>query len=120
VTTTITSFGYLHADPPPADITLDLRTHFRDPHVNPDLRYLTGRDAAVRNAVLNTPGIRALVEAVVALVRAYETGPTAADITIAVGCAGGRHRAATVAMELGAHLRASVHHRDLDKGVVDR
>lgn len=37
---TVVFFGYLHGEPPKAD----LRHHFRDPHVNPGLRYLTARD----------------------------------------------------------------------------
>lgn len=37
----IVSFGYLHGEPPQAHITLDLRNHFRDPHINPALREMT-------------------------------------------------------------------------------
>lgn len=117
---TITSFGYLHGDPPPAHLTLDLREHFRDPHVSPELRYMTAHDQAVRDAVLATPGIRDLVDATVAAAHAFLAGPTAAPVTIAVGCAGGRHRAATVAMELGAILGGTVAHRDLAKPVINR
>lgn len=115
----ITSFGYLHGPPPAAHITLDLRDHFRDPHVSPELRYLTARDEPVRRAVLATPGIPHLVDAAVSAVTAYRAGPSAGPVTVAVGCAG-RHRAATVAEVLAARLGASVTHRDLDKAVVDR
>lgn len=98
---TITTFGYLHGDPPPAHITLDLRTHFRDPFISPELRYLTAHDAAVRTAVLDTPGIPALLEALTAAVLAYLAGgPAAAPVTVSVGCAGGRHRAASVGLFL--------------------
>lgn len=123
---TITTFGYLHDAPPPAHITLDLRAHFRDPHVSPELRYLTARDTAVHTAVLNTPGIRPLLDAAEHAVLAYLDGPSAAPVTVAVGCAGGRHRAATVGDALATTL-AEVHglyvtltHRDLDKPVVHR
>jgi len=60
----IVSFGYLHGPPPTAHLILDLRSHFRDPHVDPGLRELT----------------------------AYRSGPSAGPVTVAVGCAGGRHR----------------------------
>lgn len=120
MTVEIISFGYLHGEAPHAHLVLDLRTHFRDPHVDPALRYLTARDVEVRDAVLRTPGIRALVDATAAAVRAYQDGPTPAPITVAVGCAGGRHRAATVAMELASQTSATVVHRDLIKPVVER
>lgn len=123
---TITTFGRLHGEPPAADITLDLRRHFRDPHVSPELRYLTARDEAVRTAVLTTPGIQSLVDAAAAAVVAFLSGPSAGPVTVAVGCAGGRHRAAVV----GAHLAkclinqwdvpTGLIHRDLDKAVVNR
>lgn len=124
---TITSFGYLHGEAPAAELTLDLRHHFRDPHVSPELRYLTAHDQAVRDAVRSTPGITQLVAATAAAVEAYASGPSAADkpLRVATGCAGGRHRAASVALELadtltarGYHVRVT--HRDLDKAVVER
>ncbi|MEU1287545.1 RNase adapter RapZ [Kitasatospora sp. NPDC005856] len=122
---TVVSFGYLHDTPPSADITLDLRRHFRDPHVDPALRHMTADDLPVRRAVLGTPGIRELITATALLADAYDAGPAEAPLTIAAGCAGGRHRAATVAMTLAARLRktgATVHlaHRDLAKPVVER
>ncbi len=125
---TITTFGYLH-DAPPTDatLTLDLRTHFRDPHVSPELRYLTARDEAVRTAVLTTPGIQELIDATAAAVTAYLSGPSVGPVHVAVGCAGGRHRVvATVGEALAQTLTnlwnvpASVVHRDLDKDVVAR
>ncbi|WP_030241014.1 RNase adapter RapZ [Streptomyces sp. NRRL S-350] len=121
----VVSFGYLHAAPPDAHLTLDLRRHFRDPHVDPALRHQSARDLPVRRAVLATPGIRELITAAALLADAYDAGPSGAPLTIAVGCAGGRHRAATVASVLAARLGKTgmtVHltHRDLDKPVIDR
>ncbi|MFJ6772633.1 ATPase [Kitasatospora sp. NPDC091257] len=121
----VVSFGYLHGPPPEAHLTLDLRRHFRDPHVDPALRHRTAHDLPVRRAVLATPGIRELITAAALLADAYDAGPTEAPLTIAVGCAGGRHRAATVAQSLAARLRktgTTIHltHRDLAKPVVER
>ncbi|AKA03600.1 ATPase [Streptomyces noursei ZPM] len=122
---TIISFGYLHDAPPTAHLTLDLRTHFRDPHVSPELRYMTALDVPVRTAVLNTPGITDLVEATANAVNAFASGPSAGPITVATGCAGGRHRAPTVALALASWLRlagreVTVTHRDLHRPVVQR
>lgn len=121
---TITTFGYLHGDPPEAHLTADLRKHFRDPHVSPELRYLTAEDKAVRDAVMNTPGIRPLVKALAWAVLAYQDGPSSGPVSVSVGCAGGRHRAATVGMSLASLLGGGrdVHlvHRDMAKPVVNR
>lgn len=121
----ITSFGFLHATPPDADLTVDLRHHFRDPHVSPELRYMTADDEPVRRAVMATPGVRALVEATAAAASAFTAGPSAGVVTVAVGCAGGRHRAPTVAREIAHRLTLAGHtvvvrHRDLGKPVVQR
>ncbi|MFE1786474.1 ATPase [Streptomyces sp. NPDC059506] len=125
---TVTSFGYLHGPAPEAHIVLDLRKHFRDPHVSPELRHLTADDRAVREAVLRTPGILPLIDATAAAVRAYQGGPSAGPVTVAVGCAGGRHRAATVARTLALALTdadadaedVTVVDRDLHRPVVAR
>lgn len=124
-TVEVTSFGYLHDVPPAAHLTVDLREHFRDPHVSPELRYMTADDGPVRAAVLGTPGVRALVQAVAAAAAAFADAPSAGVVRVAAGCAGGRHRAPTVAREVASRLRRAGHavvvrHRDLDKAVVQR
>ncbi|MFE9437091.1 ATPase [Streptomyces sp. NPDC006640] len=121
----IVSFGFLHGAPPEAHLTVDLRQHFRDPHVSPELRYMTAHDEPVRAAVLGTPGIVALIDATAAAVDAFAAGPSGGSVTIADGCAGGRHRAPTFALALADRLTAAGHtvtvqHRDLAKDVVQR
>ncbi|MEU6481995.1 RNase adapter RapZ [Streptomyces sp. NPDC047017] len=96
----ITSFGYLHGPQPDARACYDLRHQFRDPHLRPELRYLTAQDAAVREAVMSTDGVPALVHAIAATVDAYLAGPRQDEpLTVALGCAGGRHRAIDRAKE---------------------
>jgi RNase adaptor protein for sRNA GlmZ degradation len=119
------TFGYLHGPAPAAHLSVDLRTHFKDPHVAPDLRYLTACDERVRATVLATGGVKALIDAVAAGVHAYLAGPSGDPVLVAVGCAGGRHRAATVGMELARVLSArgiavTLTHRDLSRPVIDR
>ncbi|MFE9360329.1 ATPase [Streptomyces olivaceoviridis] len=124
----ITSFGHLHGPrPDDAHITLDLCAHFRDPHWDTSLRELTARDRRIIRAVRRTPGICPLLAATVAQVQAYASGPSAAQhpLHIAVGCAGGRHRAGVTAYLLARRLRrrghqVTLHHRDLHRPVVQR
>ncbi|MFF4531527.1 ATPase [Streptomyces sp. NPDC001407] len=91
----LVSFGYLRGQPPAATVTLDLPRHFLDPHVNRTLRCPTAHDAPVRAAVMRTPGIKQLVAGTVLHTEACLAGPSGGDVpvTIAAGCAGGRHRA---------------------------
>ena len=119
----IVSFGYGHAPAPAAHITLDLRHHFRDPHINPALRHLDANARRVRRAVLHTPGIRPLLTATVRQAQAYAAGPTPGPLTIATGCTGGRHRAPSTAHAPARRLRrrghhVTVHHRDLTKPLI--
>jgi UPF0042 nucleotide-binding protein len=121
----VVSFGFLHGEPPAADLTVDLREHFRDPHVSPELRHMTADDEPVRAAVMGTPGFAALVAATAAAVDAFASGPSAGTVTVAGGCAGGRHRAPTFARALADRLTASGHqvsvrHRDMHRAVVNR
>ncbi|EST25790.1 RapZ C-terminal domain-containing protein [Streptomyces roseochromogenus] len=107
----IVSFGYLHGQPPTAHLTVDLRHHLRDPHVSPELRYMTADDAPVRAAVLGTPGVAALVLAAEAAVAAFATGPSATGLTVA--------RALAELLGDAGH-KVTVRHRDMDKPVVQR
>ncbi|MFF4607810.1 hypothetical protein ACFY12_34355 [Streptomyces sp. NPDC001339] len=149
---TVVSIGRLHDDVEGehadvltrATIALDLRKHFRDPHVRADLRQLTAHDQVVRDTVMDTPGVRQVLAATALQVQGYLAGPTAAPVIVVTQCAGGRHRAATTAMALRAVVAGDVEqaaaygladaakeftirrlsvdlvHRDLDKDVVER
>jgi UPF0042 nucleotide-binding protein len=119
----VISFGFLHAEPPiEADMIIDLRP-LRDPHIDPALRELTARDQVVVDTVLRTPGIPAHITG--AAFHAHVELTEGFDVTIAVGCSGGRHRAPVVAEQVAAAVReygwpVDLVHRDLDKPVVNR
>jgi UPF0042 nucleotide-binding protein len=126
---TVTSFGYGHQDtdgrpvpPPAAHLTIDVRTHFRDPHVSPGLRHLTGTDEAVIDAVMATPGVHALIDAILDAVTAFRTAPVPSPVTVAVGCVGGRHRSVVIASFIAALLPGKVGlvHRDIARPVITR
>jgi RNase adaptor protein for sRNA GlmZ degradation len=122
---TITSFGYHHGSPPDAHLTIDCRAHFRDPHIDPAMRHLDATDGQVYARVLETPGTWDLAVSVASAVLACLAGPSAGPVSVAIGCAGGRHRGPSIAIAVCAALAdtgvsARVVHRDITRPVVDR
>ncbi|MGW5877395.1 RapZ C-terminal domain-containing protein [Nocardiopsis terrae] len=115
----VTSFGYSYGDAPDdAHLVADLRDHFLNPA--PHLPNLAFPDTRVREHVLSTPGINALIEALSAAADALICGPGADDVVLAVGCSGGEHRAPTVAAAVAQRLQGRGHevdlsHRDLHR-----
>lgn len=105
--TTLTSFGYLHqpsdADghptPPTADRIEDVRDRLRDPAAARDILDLDGRHPRVQAVVLATPGAPELLDNLTA----YALLP-AGPRRIAIGCAGGKHRACALVELLAQRL----------------
>jgi len=127
----ITSFGFLHQEDgraPTADFVADLRDLFYDPHRDESLKYMDGRSDLVKAAVRNTPGVMVFkIDWVLMLKHLFEAtaGNSADDITVAIGCAGGRHRSVVVADDIADSLAShgipvGVAHRDIDKPVEER
>ena len=93
----------------------------RNPHYEPALSALSGRDAAVGAYIAADPAyagffahLRALL--MLALPRFREEGRQ--YVTIAIGCTGGRHRSVFIAEQLASALEAAgyaaaPHHRDV-------
>lgn len=123
LTIKVTSFGYLHWPAPPATITVDLRECLRDPHIDPALREMTGLDEPVRDKVLSTPGAEYLASNLAAV--ASDLMAQGIPVTIAVGCAGGRHRSVVIARDVADRLvewgwAVELEHRDVHRAVVRR
>lgn len=121
------SFGHLYGPVPDAELVADVRHHFRDPYVSPELRNLTGADQPVRDAVLSTAGIPELVASLASAAHAYTLGPSAEGrpMRLAIGCAGGHHRAPVVTDEVASDLlsrghRVTVTHRDISRPIESR
>jgi UPF0042 nucleotide-binding protein len=119
---TMVSFGYKHGLPLDADVVLDCRL-LPNPHWIPELRPLTGEDAAVRDYVFAQPGATEFIDAASGLLSRYEQGYVGEGkhyATIAVGCTGGRHRSVAVSAELARRMRedgieVQLSHRDLER-----
>jgi RNase adaptor protein for sRNA GlmZ degradation len=105
------SFGYLHLPTgpdgspalPAADRIEDVRDRLRDPAAARDILDLDGLNPRVQDVVLNTPGARELI-ANLANLADYADLP-AGPRRIAIGCAGGRHRASGLTEILARTLR---------------
>jgi UPF0042 nucleotide-binding protein len=119
----VTSFSYRYGLPREADLVLDVR-FLRNPHYDPALRPLTGRDAPVADHIRADPDCAPFLDHLrqlfdLLLPRYEREGKS--YLTIAVGCTGGKHRSVFVAEEIGVWvqkhgLHSSVIHRDLERG----
>lgn len=121
---TIMSFGFKFGLPPEADLVLDVRC-LPNPFYVPELKHKTGLDQEVVDFVMNHPEAKQLLDRYeqflqVALPLYVKEGKS--QLTIAVGCTGGKHRSVTFARELyaavsAAGYRASILHRDIERNV---
>jgi len=103
----VQSFGFKYGTPADADFVADVR-FLLNPHWVPELRPLTGLDAAVRDHVLSGDGAREFLDGYAQVIdgalhryRAQDKG----SVTIAVGCTGGKHRSVAMSEALSAELR---------------
>lgn len=118
----IVSFGFKYGVPVDADHVVDVR-FLANPFWITELRHLSGRDAPVRDYVLNLPGAVTFVDRYVAALEPVIDGYVHEDkhyVTIAVGCTGGKHRSVVIADALATRLRqkgqrVTVTARDLGK-----
>lgn len=125
LTVNIVTFGFKHGLPADADLVFDVR-FLPNPHYVPSLRDASGSDPRVRDYVLQwsvtRDFLKRLNQLIDFLVPQYlNEGRT--QLTIAVGCTGGRHRSVVIGEQLARHLRArfpsvAVQHRDVEAGAI--
>ncbi len=118
----VTSFAYRNGLPREADLVFDVR-FLRNPHYEPELRPLTGRDEAVDRFIEADPRLEPffakLTDLLASVLPDYRSeGKT--YLTIALGCTGGRHRSVAIAERLAAWFatqgeRVTLLHRDLEE-----
>ena len=116
------SFAYRHGVPAEADFVLDARV-LPNPHWNPELRPLSGRDAGVREFLDAQPEVGEYVAQITQFLDTWLPrlrSDTRSYVTVAFGCTGGRHRSVYLAERLARHCRdhgwgeVAVHHREID------
>ncbi|MDA8437370.1 MAG: RNase adapter RapZ [Propionibacterium sp.] len=117
---TIMSFGFKNGLPVDADLVFDVR-FLPNPHWVPDLRPKTGLSDDVRDYVLSQLGAPEFLDELVRLYTIMRPGyirESKRQVTLAIGCTGGKHRSTAMSEELGRRLRelgasVQVMHRDL-------
>ncbi len=109
LTLVFTSFGFKHGIPLDADLVFDVRP-LPNPHYDPFLRPLTGRDSAVIAFLDDTPAAQEMlgdIEHLVAKWLPAYARDSRHYLTVAIGCTGGQHRSVYFAERLAARFRAS-------------
>ena len=119
---TIMSFGFKYGIPVDSDMVADLR-FLPNPHWDPNLKDLTGLDAAVNDRVVSNPEAQDFLTKYAQIFELVSEGYVREGkrfVTIAMGCTGGKHRSVAMVENLSALLVKSgvevrVVHRDLGR-----
>jgi UPF0042 nucleotide-binding protein len=118
----VQSFSYLQGVPPTASLVFDMR-FLPNPYFEGELRELAGNDAAVVQWLDGfeevDESVGRITDLVLYLMPRYGH-ELKSDLTIAIGCTGGRHRSVYVAQRLAgamedAGFKVVIHHRDKDR-----
>ena len=119
LTLLIESFGFKHGIPLDADLVFDVRC-LPNPHYEPDLAPLTGRDAPVIEFLETQPEVERMYGDIYHFVASWlpDYGRDNRNyLTVAIGCTGGRHRSVYLAERLGRALASRwqvlTRHREL-------
>ncbi|SEW46432.1 UPF0042 nucleotide-binding protein [Cognatiyoonia koreensis] len=119
---TVHSFSYKRGLPRGLDIVLDCR-FLRNPHWDPKLRALDGRDQAVADYVAaddRFPTFFAKVKDLITLLLPAHKDEGRSHLSIGFGCTGGQHRSVMMAERLAASLeedgwQVSKRHREMER-----
>ena len=115
-----TSFGFKHGIPLDADFVFDVRC-LPNPHYDPKLRPMTGRDAPVKAFLDRQPLVHDMYQDIQNFVARWLPSfvqENRSYLTIAIGCTGGQHRSVHIVEELGKHFsqqqQVLIRHRELE------
>lgn len=119
---TVMSFGFKYGLPMDADHVADVR-FITNPYWVGELRRLTGHDKPVQDYVLSQDGVTEFVDKYIDLIASILSGyerELKPNVTVAIGCTGGRHRSVALSERIAAGLRdrgsrTVTIHRDLGR-----
>jgi UPF0042 nucleotide-binding protein len=103
---TLIAFGFKYGLPLDADLVFDVR-FLPNPYYEPELRPLSGNDAAVAaylEAIPDTAGFIATFFPMMDFLLPRYRAEGKSQVTVGIGCTGGRHRSIYLARRLEAHL----------------
>jgi len=120
ITLLFSSFGFKHGIPLDADFVFDVRC-LPNPHYDPKLRPMTGRDAPVKAFLEQQPMVHDMYQDIQNFVTRWLPSfiqENRSYLTIAIGCTGGQHRSVHIVEELGKHFsqqqQVLIRHRELE------
>ncbi len=121
LTLLFTSFGFKNGIPLDADFVFDVRS-LPNPHYDPILRSLTGKDEAVKVFLEKESAVIEMLADIQHYIEKWL--PSFAQdnrnyLTVAIGCTGGQHRSVYFVEQLSAHFKQQkqkviIRHRELD------
>ena len=115
-----TSFGFKNGIPLDADFVFDVRS-LPNPHYDPILRPLTGKDNLVREFLEKQPAVIEMLADIQHYVEKWLPSFDADNrsyLTVAIGCTGGQHRSVYFVERLSAYFKQQkqkviIRHREL-------
>ena len=126
LTILFTSFGFKNGIPLDADFVFDVRS-LPNPHYDPILKPLTGKDAAVEQFLEQQPMVIEMLADIQHYVEKWLPSfnqDNRSYVTVAIGCTGGQHRSVYFVEQLykyfsGAHFKQQeqkviIRHRELE------
>lgn len=120
LTLLFSSFGFKHGIPLDADFVFDVRC-LPNPHYDPNLRELTGRDAAVQDFLETQPNVSEMIKDIQQYIDKWLpcfVADNRSYLTVAIGCTGGQHRSVYFVEQLSRHFNATqkvlTRHRELN------
>lgn len=119
LTLLFTSFGFKHGLPLDADFVFDVRC-LPNPHYDPNMRELTGRDASVQAFLSAQPNVNEMVGDIKAYIEKWLPcfiADNRSYLTVAIGCTGGQHRSVYFVEQLSHYFKSTqkvlTRHREL-------
>ena len=120
LTLSFESFAFKDGIPVAADLVFDVR-NLPNPHYDPGLRPLTGRDEAVAAFLVAAPQVQEMINDIAGFIEKWLPSYVAEHrhyVTVAIGCTGGRHRSVYVVEELARRFNRReavlVRHRGIE------
>lgn len=114
------SFAFKRGIPMDADFVFDVRM-LANPHYEPDLKPLTGRDAPVAAYLVAQPEVRQMEQQITVFLSHWlpqMLRDHRSYVTVAIGCTGGQHRSVYLVEQLarafGLEWSTRVRHREAD------